>query len=356
MKFQYQGVRISGLQVVLPARSVSFEDELGQYNFTREQSLRLKKIMGYGAHRIVDPGTCASDLAVAGIQHMFRSGYVDPHAVDALIVVTQSPDHFMPATSNLVQGRLGLGQETYCLDISQGCAGFVIGLIEAFGLLSQPEIRSVLLVNADVLSRKTSPRDRNSWPLVGDGATIALVERDLTALPVRAICRMDGSRADALMIPAGGFRRPSDQSSSVDEIDSNGNYRAADHLAMKGDAVFNFVQTEIPPLVKEALAFSDWDAEQVDYYLFHQPNRFMLQKLAEKLRVPYERMPANIVEQFGNGSGITIPLAIWHNLRQSIVNRSWNVCLAGFGVGLSWAAMTMSLGPLAFCDEIDFGG
>lgn len=355
MKFEFRGVRVAGIQIVLPARSVAFEDELHQFAFTPEQSLRLKKIMGYGAHRIVEPGTCASDLVAAGLERLFDSGRIDRREVDALILVTQSPDHFMPPTSNLIQGRVGLGRDTYCVDINQGCAGFLIGMIEAFGLLSQPGVRSVVLANADVLSRKTSPRDRNSWPLIGDGAAITLLQRDDAAPPVRAICRMDGSRADALMIPAGGFRRPSDASTAIFELDGNGNYRALDHLVMKGDAVFNFVQTEIPPLVHDALEYSGWRQDDVDYFMFHQPNRFMLQKLAEKLRVPYEKMPANVVEQFGNGSGITIPLAIWSNLRQSVTSRSWNVCLAGFGVGLTWAAMTMSLGPMAFCDDITYG-
>jgi 3-oxoacyl-[acyl-carrier-protein] synthase-3 len=354
MKFRFEGVRIAGIQVVLPRRAVAFEDEMANFAFSAEQSLRLKKVMGFGSHRLVDAGTCASDLAVAGLEHLFGSGRVDREAVHALIVVTQSPDFFMPPTSNLIQGRVGLGREVYCLDINQGCAGFVIGLIEAFGLFAQPDVQRVVLVNADVMSRKTSPRDRNSWPLIGDGATITLVERDATSRVIHALCRMDGSRADALMIPAGGFRRPSDAESAVMVQDVNGNFRAADHLVMKGDAVFNFVQTEVPPLIYDTLALSGRSIDSVDRFLFHQPNKFMLQKLADKLATPYEKMPANIVENYGNGSGTSIPQVIWHNLRQDLLVRSMDVCLAGFGVGLTWAAMTMVLGPLAFCDAIEY--
>lgn len=354
MNFTFQGIRVSGIQLVLPARSVAFEDEIHQYNFSAEQSLRLKRIMGYGTHRIVDTGTCISDLIVYGIEHLISTNRVERSEIDALIVVSQSPDHFMPPTSNLIQGRARLGQETYCLDISQGCAGFIIGLIESCGLFSQPSVNRVLLANADVLSRKTSKQDRNSWPLIGDGAALTLLERDSSAPPIKAICKMDGSRAEALMIPAGGFRRPSDPSSAVMTTDETGNSRSADHLVMKGDAVFNFVQREIPPLIDQILEASGWQREQVEWFLFHQPNRFMLQKLAEKLRIPYERMPSEVVERFGNGSGITIPLSIWTSIRDVITLRSSDVCLAGFGVGLTWAAMTMTLGPLAYCNAIDF--
>lgn len=354
MIFTFQGMRISGLQMVLPARAVAFEDELHQFNFSAEQSLRLQRIMGYGSHRIVETQTCISDLIVHGIEHLVATKRLDRTEIDALIVVSQSPDHFMPPTSNLIQGRAGLGIDTYCLDISQGCAGFIIGLIEACGLFSQPGVNKVLLANADVLSRKTSKQDRNSWPLIGDGAALTVLERDSTAPPIKAICKMDGSRADALIIPAGGFRRPSDASSAIMVTDDTGNSRSADHLVMKGDAVFNFVQREIPPLVEKILEESGWNRGQVEWFLFHQPNRFMLQKLAEKLRIPYERMPSDVVERFGNGSGITIPLNIWNSIRESITAASSQVCLSGFGVGLTWAAMTMTLGPLAYCDNIDY--
>ena len=228
----------------------------------------------------------------------------------------------------------------------------MIGLIESFGLLAQEGMRRVLLVNADALSLKTSPRDRNSWPLIGDGATVTVIERDPDAPAIHALCRMDGRLADALMIPAGGFRRPSDGETARMVQDSNGNFRAPDHLVMKGDAVFNFVHTEVPPLITDTLDMSGWSTDSVDYFLFHQPNRFMLQKLADKINVPYEKMPSNIVENYGNGSGISVPLAIWHNFRETLEKRAFKVCLAGFGVGLTWAAMTMSLGPLVFCDQI----
>jgi 3-oxoacyl-[acyl-carrier-protein] synthase-3 len=136
--------------------------------------------------------------------------------------------------------------------------------------------------------------------------------------------------------------------------DADGNLRSLDNLVMDGSAVFNFVQVEVPPMIDDLLRAAGKKMEDVDMFLFHQPNRFMLEKLADKMGVPYEKMPANIVEHYGNSSGVTIPLVIAHNLRCRVVGESYNACLAGFGVGLTWASMLMRLGPFNFCDMIEF--
>jgi 3-oxoacyl-[acyl-carrier-protein] synthase-3 len=123
---------------------------------------------------------------------------------------------------------------------------------------------------------------------------------------------------------------------------------------MDGSAVFNFVQVEVPPMIEELLRTAGATSEEIDFFLFHQPNRFMLQKLADKMNVPCEKMPNNIVEHYGNASGVTIPMNICHNLRERLSSGSIRACLAGFGVGLTWASMLMRLGPLNFCDVIEF--
>lgn len=346
--------RIGGLLAVVPANERSFVDEMADFNFPPARSLKLKLVMGYDKHRIVDGPVCASDLACFGMEHLFASGKLGRDDCDALIVVTQSPDYLMPPTSSVIQGRLGLKQDMFCLDINQGCAGFVIGLFQAFSLLDQPAVRKVALVNVDVMSRKTSPRDRNSYPLVGDAASITIVERSEDGTPIHANLKMDGTRREALMIPAGGLRLPCSPETAVLEDDGENNFRAQDNLRMDGTAVFNFVQVEVPPMIRDLLQTARADMKDVDYFLFHQPNRFMLQKLADQMGVPYEKMPSNIVEHYGNSSGVTIPMAIVHNLRERLLAGSINACLAGFGVGLTWSSMLMRLGPLDFCELVDY--
>ena len=195
MNFTFRRKRISGVLVVVPANERSFVEEMRNFNFPEARSLKLKEVMGYDKRRIVEPGVCVSDLAVFGLQHLFERGLLKREEIDALLLVTQTADHFMPPTSSLIQGRLGLKQDMLCLDINQACAGFVIGLIQAFMLLEQESVHKVVLINADVLSRKTSPKDRNIYPLIGDAASITIVERDAADSVIHASLKMDGSRA-----------------------------------------------------------------------------------------------------------------------------------------------------------------
>ncbi len=353
MDFTFKGKKITGILTVLPEREIRFEDEIENYNFTKAQSLKLKMVMGYDKHRIVEAGTCSSDLCVFGLEYLFNNNLLNRDEIDALILVTQSPDFFMPPTSNVIQGRLELKKDMICMDINQGCAGYVLGLIQAFMLLEQSTIHKVVLLNADVLSPKVSKRDRNSNPLIGDAASITIVEKGDTETVIASL-KMDGKGAMVLSIPAGGFRVPSTPKTAEMHEDESGNFRSLDNLVMKGDSVFNFVQTEVPPLISDLLHRASISKEEVDYYLFHQPNRFMLNKLADAIGVPREKMPSNIVENFGNASGVSIPTNISFNVGEKLLNNKYLCCLSGFGVGLTWAAMLLELGSLKFNQIINF--
>ena len=354
MNLKFHNKKISGILTVLPAKEVKFEDEMENYNFPIAKSLKLKLAMGYNKHRIVEDGVCASDLAVFGMEYLFEKGLLKKDEIDALILVTQTPDYFLPATSNVIQGRLDLKHDMICLDINQGCAAFEIGLIEAFLLLEQDSVKKVAVINAEVLSRKISKRDRNSYPLAGDGASITIVEKSTVENTIYGNIKMDGTHADVLIIPAGGFRLPSSPETAILEEDSHGNFRSKDHLVMKGDEVFNFVQTAVPPMIMELLEYAGCEKDTVDYFMLHQPNKFMLQKLADKMQVPYAKMPNNVVENFGNGSGVTVPTAITFNLGDKLLANCYKTCLAGFGVGLTWSSILVDLGPLDFCEMIDY--
>lgn len=354
MRFKYQGKKITGILTIIPKNEKTFDEEMAQYKASMARTKKLKAVMGFEKHRLVEDGVCVSDLAVYGMQYLFKNELLKKEDIDALLLVTQSPDYFMPATSNIIQGKLGLRDDVFCLDMNQGCAGYVVGLMQAFSLLEQESIKKVVLINADVLSRKASKQDRNSYPLAGDAASITIVENDDKKSVISGVIRMDGSRADALIIPAGGFRMPSTPETAVFEEDGEGNFRSKDNLMMQGGAVFNFMQTEVPPLIEETLCFADKTKDEIDWYLTHQPNKFMVDKLADALNVPHEKMPSNIVTYFGNASGVTVPTNICFNLGEKLLSNSYQVCLAGFGVGLTWGAMILELGKLSFCDMVDF--
>ena len=354
MDFTFKNKRISGILTILPQKAVKFEEEMGNYSFTPAKCMKLKLAMGYNEHRIAEPGQCSSDFCKFGLQYLFDYDMLKKEEIDALLFVSQSADYYMPPTSNIIQGHFGLKHDCLCLDINQGCAGFEVGLIEAFMLLEQPAINKVVLMNADVLSSKVSDRDRNSKPLIGDAASITIVEKCERENIIYANIKMDGTGALALNIPAGGFRMPSTAETAVMEQDVAGNFRSKDNLVMQGDDVFNFVQREVPPMIEHLYEQSGVDPNDVDWYMFHQPNKFMLHKLADKLGVPYEKMPANIVENFGNASGVTVPTCISYNLGDQVVKGSLKLCLAGFGVGLTWSSILMEMGYLRFNQIIEF--
>jgi 3-oxoacyl-[acyl-carrier-protein] synthase-3 len=226
--------------------------------------------------------------------------------------------------------------------------------MESFMLLDQSSINKVVLLNADVLSRKVSKRDRNSNPLIGDGASITIIERSTNPTIIHGNLKMDGSGASALKIPAGGFKLPSSPETAIMTEDASGNYRSLDNLVMKGDDVFNFVQREVPPLIEDLFNMANINKDEVDYFMFHQPNKFMLNKLADKLDIPRNKMPSNIVENFGNSSGVSIPIVITFNLGDKLKNESFKLCLAGFGVGLTWGSLLLQVGNLNFIENIEY--
>lgn len=354
MKFSYKDKKITGVLSVIPKNFKTFDEEMENYNADKARTKRLKMVMGYEKHHIVEDGVTVSDLAVFGMEYLFKNNLLKPEEISALVLVTESPDHFLPPTSNIIQGRLNLSTDIFCIDINQGCAGYIVGLMEAFSLLEQSDMKKIVLINADILSRKTCKEDRNSYPLVGDAISITIVENSAENTLIQGEIKMDGSRADVLMIPAGGFRMPSTPETAIIREDKDGNRRSLDNLVMQGREVFHFVQTEVPPLVFGLLERVGITKDDVDWYMFHQPNKFMVDKLAEEIGIPYEKIPSNIVTNFGNASGVTVPLNITFNIGEKLLNETFRVCLAGFGVGLTWGAVVLKLGKLSFCNTVLF--
>jgi 3-oxoacyl-[acyl-carrier-protein] synthase-3 len=354
MHLKFKNKKITGILSILPTNEVNYLDEIGNYNFSEKQSIKLGKIMGYGTRRIVTEGTTVSDLCVFGLNYLMDNKLLDKETIGALILCTQCPDYFLPATSNIISGKINLSNDVICMDINQGCAGFEVGLLQAFMLLDTGSIDKVVLLNADILSTKVSIKDRNSRPLAGDGAAITIIENVKNNQDIDVFIKMDGTNALSLQIPAGGFKIPSNSETAALEEDSAGNFRALDHLVMKGDEVFNFVQTKVPEMVHEMFDTLKIDDAVFDYYFFHQPNKFMLEKLAEILKIPFGKMPNNICEKYGNGSNITVPLNICENLGNEAVSNSYEVCLGGFGVGLTWSLIKWKIEKLDFCKIINY--
>lgn len=354
MKFNFCGKKIGGILTVVPKNAVDFDDEIANYKSNVKQMRRLKQVMGFGKHRIAEAGTTISDLAVFGIEKLLKQNLIARDEIGALLTVTQTPDYLYPPTSNVIQGRLNLSHDVYCLDINNGCAGYIVGLIEAFQLLEHMPDKKVLLIAGDIFSSKVSRKDRKSYPLTGDAASITIVENDGSTDEIFCEMRMDGTRFDSIIIPAGGTKIPFTADTLKEYEDEDGNVLTMNNFIMKGGEVFNFMQIDVPPLIEDVIKASGKTKDAIDYFLFHQPNKFMVEKLAEELDLPFEKVPSDIVSHFGNAVSATIPTAICFHLKNDILQKSFNVCMAGFGTGLNWGAIVMKLGALRFCDLLEY--
>ncbi|MGA1825070.1 MAG: 3-oxoacyl-[acyl-carrier-protein] synthase III C-terminal domain-containing protein [bacterium] len=353
MNLKFTNKKISGILSIVPENRLKFLDEIDNYGFSREKSLKLQEVMGFDEHRIVEGNECASDLCFFGLEYLFENGLLNKNDIGALIFISQTPDHFMPPTSAILHGKLGLGQEVLCFDINHGCTAYLYGLLEAFLLLHHSDMGKIILMNADTLSRCACPNDRNIWPLIGDAGSITVIENANNKNDIFMNLRIDGTRYDSLIIPAGAFRIPSTEETREVKKFQDGNQRSEEHLHMNGPAVFTFTQIEVPRAIKELFEFANISMNTIEYFLFHQPNKFILQKLARKIGIPKDKMPCNIAEKYGSPSGASIPLTTCDSLRHILHTTKLNVCMSGFGVGLSWGALTMELGPLEFCELLE---
>jgi 3-oxoacyl-[acyl-carrier-protein] synthase-3 len=353
MNLHFQGKRITGIVSVVPKNCVRFEDEIGNYGLSRQKCMQLQKVMGFNERRIVENQDCASDLVHYGLQYLIESGGISRDEIRALVFVSQTPDHFMPPTSCILHGKLGLGRDVLCFDINHGCTGYIYGLIQSFMLLDALKEGKVVLMNADTLSRRACRFDRNIYPIIGDAGAITVIENSADGTEIMCSLETDGSRSHWLMIPAGGFRMPSDEQTRQIKVFRDGNRRSDDDFFMNGSGIFTFTQTDVPASIKKLFGDGEIDPEKIDYFLFHQPNRFLLENLARKLHLQMDRVPANIVEKFGNPSSASIPLTICHNARRRILEEKLRICMAGFGVGLSWGTLVMEVGPLSTCELLE---
>ena len=297
------------------------------------------------------PGQTAGDLCERAAEHLLdRLGW-ERESVEGLVFVTQTPDHFLPATACILHGRLGLPVSAFAFDVGMGCSGYVYGLWLASQFAANGSARRVLLLAGDTISHLLSPGDQSVAMLFGDAGSATAIEFDPDAPPMHFALGTDGSGARDLMVPAGGFRSRV-AADAFERCGEPGAQRAPADLYMDGLAVFNFTLKRIPELVNSVLESAEWPRESVDAYLFHQANAFILDKIARKLKLPPERVPSNI-GRFGNTSVASIPLLLCDRLALELTRpEPRRVVAAGFGVGLSWAGAAMTVSALGCADIV----
>lgn len=341
-------VAVRGVVASVPGEPVSVREFAG--GFDPAGVSKMVATVGLDVVHRAPPGQTAGDLCARAAEHLLeRLGWAR-ESIDGIIFVTQTPDHFLPATACILHGRLGLPVSAFAFDVGMGCSGYVYGLWLAAQFAANGSARRVLLLAGDTISHLLSPHDQSVAMLFGDAGSATAVEFDPDAPPMSFSLGTDGSGARDLIVPAGGFRtRIAD--GALDRRGEHGATRAPADLHMDGIAVFNFTLKRIPELVTTVLDVAGWPRESVDAFLFHQANAFILDKIARKLKLPAERVPSNI-GRYGNTSVASIPLLLCDRVAEDLTQgEPRRVVAVGFGVGLSWAGAAMTIGALG-CAEV----
>ena len=353
MKHVFRNKRISAIVCVLPDKVVRYEDELEDYSFPVRQSQMLGKMMDYNTRRQCEPTDSVSEYAIQGIQRLLDKGVLRAEEIDAIVVASSSQDYIMPSVGYLLQGHFNLREDVYCCDIVQQCGGYQFGLMQSFMLMDTFGFKKVLLVTGEMTSKKVGQHDRNARPIIGDAVSISVIEPAENGA-IYADYRNYGQMAEAIIIPAGGLKQPSTPETAIETKDEQGNYRALDHFYMDGEGVFNFVMTKVPPMITNLLSESGDTIESIDYYMFHQPNKYMVDRLADELDIPSDKCFGNIVGIYGNASTATIPLNICHNIAEQAKARELRLCLSGFGGGLTCNAIIFTNPQIDYVEIINF--
>lgn len=293
---------------------------------------------GIRARHVAAEGETAADLGCRATEKLFERSSVAPGDIDYLLFCSQAPDYLLPTTACMLQDRLGLPKQCGALDFNLGCSGYVYGLQMAKCLIAAGQARKVLLITADTYSKYIHPRDRTVVSLFGDGAAATLVgPTDGDAVIGEFLVGTDGRGAKNLMVPSGGARLARSPETAEERTDETGCVRSQEHLFMDGQAIFGFAITVVPRLVKQLLSQAELTLDDVDLFLYHQANAFMLDHLARRSKIPAEKMVVD-VETIGNTVSSSIPIALARCVESGRLQAGHRLLLVGFGVGYSWGA------------------
>lgn len=322
-----ENIRIAGFAAGVPSnivKTVSTTDKYDDESYIESVGVREKRFSN---------DFTASDLCEAAALRLISDLGWDKD-IDLMIMVTQTPDYILPATSCVLHGKLGLAKSCMCLDINLGCSGWVYGLSVALSLMSAGNMRKALLLAGD--ARKQVPEEHDQ--LFGYAGTATALEYDENSSAIYFDLGTDGTGYDAIIRPGGGSRNPITAESLILQECEDGRKRHACQTRMKGMDVFAFGITTAPKSIKKLLKECGEEVGLVDYFVFHQANVKMLETISRKLKLTPEQMPLSLI-RFGNTSSASIPLTIVTELRESVPNTRKKIVGCGFGVGLSWGTV-----------------
>lgn len=330
--------KIQGISYHFPL--IELTNEILQQEFPEWSVEKISGKIGISKRYIAANDEYASDLGVAAGKKLFEELHISSQDIQFILFCTQSPDYFLPTTACLIQTRLNIPTSAGAIDINQGCSGFVYGLTLAKGILATGDIDNVLLITSETYSKFLHPEDKSNRTIFGDAAAATLITNDIGTCDIGRFCvGSDGRGGENLIVKTGGARFCRTESSLL-EIDENGNAGNENYLHMNGSEIFNFTLEAVPSLIKDILTKNGLQAEEIDLFVLHQANKFMLNHLRKKMKIPEDKFYI-FMENCGNTVSSTIPIALKNALFEGRIKPGDKVLIAGFGVGYSWGGTVL---------------
>lgn len=325
---------IKAIAYYLPEKVVTNEQLVEEFP---EWSVdKIAKKVGINERHIAADDETAGDMAFKAAEKLIFENGIDKSTIDFVLLCTQSPDYFLPSTSCIIQHKLGLSTKCGAFDFNLGCSGYEYGLAIAKSLMVSGMAKNVLLLTAETYNKYIHPKDKGNRTIFGDGASASLISEEGFARIGEFVLGTDGSGYDRLIHKTGAMRHY-ERLNDFHE-DENGNPLSSDHLFMDGKAIFDFTSDVVPPMIEETLQKNNLTSDDVDLYVFHQANKYMINYLRKLMEIDKNKFYV-YMETVGNTVSSTIPIALCEAQKEDKLHG--NVVLAGFGVGLSYGAVVL---------------
>lgn len=297
---------------------------------------KIAKKVGINERHIAAEDETAGDMAYKAAEKLFQENGIKRDSIDFVLLCTQSPDYFLPSTSCIIQNRLGLPTKCGAFDFNLGCSGYEYGLAIAKSFVLSGMAKNVLLLTAETYNKHIHPKDKGNRTIFGDGASASLISSEGFAKIGEFVLGTDGSGYDRLIHKTGAMRHYAPLEDVA--FDENNNPLSSDHLFMDGKAIFDFTSDVVPPMIEETLTKHQLKKEDVDLFVFHQANKYMINYLRKLMEIDKDKFYV-FMESVGNTVSSTIPIALCEAKKEGLLHG--NIVLAGFGVGLSYGATVL---------------
>ena len=327
---------IKGISYYLPEKILTNEDLVREFPEWTVEKVNAK--IGVKQRHIAADDETASDMAVKAAEKLLEEYNISRDSIDFILFCTQSPDHFLPTTACLIQSRLGLSNNCGALDYNLGCSGFVYGLSLAKGLIYSGTAKNVLVLTAETYSKYFHELDKGNRSIFGDAAAATLISTDGIAEIGNLCLGTDGKTVDHLGVKTGASRHKLLEKEII--TNEKGFVYSSDHFYMDGSGVFNFTLDSVPPLVEQTLAKNNKSLDDIDLFVFHQANKFMLDTIRKVCGISKDKFYINM-ENLGNTVSSTVPIALKQLIETKQIDKNKTILIAAFGVGFSWGACTL---------------